>query len=64
MDCHQVNFMNKCNVPNKKILAVVSSNQFSQETAVLRKIVVQAKALPLVIHCPFHSCNLLYSACV
>ena len=40
--------MNKCNVPKKKIL-VTSNNKFSQETAMLRKIVVQAKTLPLVI---------------
>ena len=40
--------MNNCNVQKKKILAI-SSNKFSQETAVLRKIVVQAKTLPLVI---------------
>ena len=36
------------NVPKKKIL-VTSNNKFSKETAVLRKIVVQAKTLPLVI---------------
>ena len=40
--------MNNCNVPNKKIL-VTSNNKFSQEIAVLRKIVVQANTLPLVI---------------
>ena len=40
--------MNKCNVLKKKIL-VTSNNKFSQETVVLRKIVVQAKTLPLVI---------------
>ena len=40
--------MNKCNVPKKKII-VVSKNIFLQETGVLRKIVVQAKTLLLVI---------------
>ena len=39
--------MNKCNVPKKKILVI--SNKFSQETTVLRKIVVQAKTLLQVI---------------
>ena len=43
-----VNCMNKCNVPRKKIL-VVSNNKFSQEIVLLRKIVVQAKTLPLAI---------------
>ena len=40
--------MNKCTVSKKKIL-VTSNKKFSQETVVLRKIVVQAKTLPLVI---------------
>ena len=40
--------MNRCNIPKKKIL-VTSNKKFSQETAVLRKTVVQAKTLPLVI---------------
>ena len=40
--------MNKCNVPKKKIL-VTSNNIFSQEIAVLRKIVLETKTLPLVI---------------
>ena len=40
--------MNKCNIPKKKIF-VTSNKKFSQETAVLRKTVVQAKALSLVI---------------
>ena len=40
--------MNNCNVQKKKILAI-SSNKFSKKIAVLRKIVVQAKTLPLVI---------------
>lgn len=41
MDFHQVNCMIKCNAQKKKIL--VTRNKFSQETAVLRKIVVQAE---------------------
>ena len=40
--------MNKCNVPKKNVL-VISNNKSSQETAVLRKIIVQAEKLPLVI---------------
>ena len=40
--------MKKCNVPKKKI-SVTSNNKFSQETIVLRKIVVQARTLPLVV---------------
>ena len=40
--------MNKCNVPKKNVL-VISNDKSSQETAVLRKIIVQAEKLPLVI---------------
>ena len=42
-----MNGMNKCNVPGNKILVI--SNKFSQETVVLKKIVVQAKTFSLVI---------------
>ena len=40
--------MKEYNVPKKKIL-VTSNNKFSEETAVWRKIVVQAKTFPLAI---------------
>ena len=40
--------MKECNVPKTKIL-VTSNNKFSQETAVWRKIDVQAKTFPLAI---------------
>ena len=48
MNFHKVNYMNKCNVPKKRILVIIN-NKFSQDTAVLRKIVVQAKTWSLVI---------------
>ena len=34
--------MKKCNLPKKKIL-VITNNKFSQETVVLRKLVVRSK---------------------
>ena len=48
MDFHYVNCMYKCNVSKKKtlIISTVSNNNFSQETAVLRKSVAQYKTLP------------------
>ena len=40
--------MSKCNVTKKKVL-IISNNKCLQETAVLRKIVVQGKTMLLVI---------------
>ena len=40
--------MSKCNITKEKVL-IISNNKCSQETAVLRKIVVQGKTMLLVI---------------
>ena len=35
--------MNKCNIPKKKILVIISNIKFSQGILVLRKVVVRGK---------------------
>ena len=49
MECYEFSlselYEQECNIPKKKVL-VISNSKFSQETAVLRKIVVRAKTLP------------------